>query len=196
MRYLSLILLLMTTVCVQADDLLDSALARAGDNRPELERALEQVPQSQREGMEFLIRYMPERDLSTLKADFLLTNVKLAYQAWIDSSWHEQVPKAIFLNNILPYASITETREDWRSDFYDRFRSLVKDAKTPSEAAAILNNNVFNQLKVRYSTQRKRPDQSPSESIEQGVASCSGLSVVLIDACRAVGIPVKQQEKT
>ena len=52
MRYLSLILLLMTTVCVQADDLLDSALARAGDNRPELERALEQVPQSQREGME------------------------------------------------------------------------------------------------------------------------------------------------
>lgn len=191
MRYLSLILLLMTTVCVQADDLLDSALARAGDNRPELERALEQVPQSQREGMEFLIRYMPERDLSTLKADFLLTNVKLAYQAWIDSSWHEQVPKAIFLNNILPYASITETREDWRSDFYDRFRSLVKDAKTPSEAAAILNNNVFNQLKVRYSTQRKRPDQSPSESIEQGVASCSGLSVVLIDACRAVGIPAR-----
>ena len=42
--------------------------------------------------------------------------------------------------------------------------------------AAILNNNVFNQLKVRYSTQRKRPDQSPSESIEQGVASAPDLA--------------------
>tara|TARA_Y100001968_G_scaffold209803_1_gene192912 strand:- start:321 stop:2450 length:2130 start_codon:yes stop_codon:yes gene_type:complete len=141
--------------------------------------------------MEFLVKYMPKRDLTSLQADFLLQNVKLAYQAWEESAWHNQIPKDVFLNDILPYASISETREDWRSDFFKRFGELVKDARTPAEAAAILNNNVFKQLNVKYSTKRKRPDQSPSESIEQGVASCSGLSVVLIDACRAVGIPAR-----
>ncbi|MFN3192338.1 MAG: transglutaminase domain-containing protein [Aureliella sp.] len=177
--------------CCFADVSLDSALGRAGENRSQLELALKEVPEMQREGMEFLIRYMPERDLTSLKAEFLLTNVRLAYQAWENSNWYDEIPTEVFLNDILPYASITETREDWRSHFYDRFSDLVKDAKTTSEAAAILNNNIFKQLNVKYSTKRKRADQSPSESIEQGLASCSGLSVMLIDACRAVGIPAR-----
>jgi len=187
---LSLILIFFSSITV-ADDLLQSSLDRAKENRVELELALKKTPAAQREGMEFLIRYMPTRDLTSLKGEFLLKNVKLAYQAWEASPWRDQIPKDVFLNDILPYASISETREDWRSDFFKRFGSLVKEAKTPGEAAAILNNSVFKELNVKYSTKRKRPDQSPSESIEQGVASCSGLSVVLIDACRAVGVPAR-----
>ena len=191
MRYLLTLALVYFAASVQADDLLESSLQRANGNRAEMEIALKKVPKSQRDGMEFLIRYMPSRDLTTLKSDFLLKNVELAYQAWEASPWHKQIPKEVFLNDILPYASISETREDWRSDFFKRFADLVKDAKTPGEAAAILNNNVFKELNVKYSTKRKRADQSPSESIEQGLASCSGLSVVLIDACRAVGVPAR-----
>ena len=191
MRLALILTLLLLPLNLQADDLLESVLERSGDNRSQLELALKRVPRTQREGMEFLVKYMPKRDLTSLQADFLLQNVKLAYQAWEESAWHNQIPKDVFLNDILPYASISETREDWRSDFFKRFGELVKDARTPAEAAAILNNNVFKQLNVKYSTKRKRPDQSPSESIEQGVASCSGLSVVLIDACRAVGIPAR-----
>lgn len=40
-------------------------------------------------------------------------------------------------------------------------------------------------------TQRKLPNQSPKESIEQGKASCTGLSIVLSDACRAVCVPAR-----
>ncbi|MBA62353.1 MAG: polyhydroxyalkanoate depolymerase [Planctomycetaceae bacterium] len=191
MQYMLPFILIFFSISVQADDLLKSSLERSQDNRAELENALKKVTPAQREGMEFLIRYMPGRDLTTLKAEFLLKNVKLAYHAWESSPWHRQIPKDVFLNDILPYASISETREDWRSDFFKRFADLVKDAKTPGEAAALLNNNVFKELNVKYSTKRKRPDQSPSESIEQGMASCSGLSVVLIDACRAVGVPAR-----
>ncbi|MBT6723851.1 MAG: transglutaminase domain-containing protein, partial [Planctomycetaceae bacterium] len=191
MRYLLTLALVYFATSVLADDLLESSLQRAKGNRAEMEIALKKVPKSQRDGMEFLIRYMPGRDLTTLKSDFLLKNVELAYQAWEASPWHKQIPQEVFLNDILPYASISETREDWRSDFFKRFGDLVKDARTPGEAAAILNNNVFKELNVKYSTKRKRADQSPSESIEQGLASCSGLSVVLIDACRAVGVPAR-----
>src|SRR5262249_5622687 len=61
----------------------------------------------------------------------------------------------------------------------------------PSEAAQKLNSTIFNQLKVRYSTKRKKANQSPNESIDTGLASCTGLSVLLSDACRSVCVPAR-----
>jgi poly(3-hydroxybutyrate) depolymerase len=68
---------------------------------------------------------------------------------------------------------------------------MIEGATSLSEAAAMLNRKVFPEFKVRYSTQRRRADQSPLESMESGLASCTGLSVLLIDACRALGIPAR-----
>lgn len=169
----------------------DAAFERAGANRLELQRAWNESPTAHREAMEFLIANMPDRDLQGLSADFLLENVRLAYQAWDESPWKNDLPKEIFLNNVLPYANINERRDTWRKDFRERFLPLIQDARTPSLAAARLNQTLFPLLKVRYSTQRPKADQSPYESIQSGTASCTGLSVLLIDACRAVGVPAR-----
>lgn len=170
---------------------LSSALHRAGENRQQLERALSESPAEQREAIEFLITNMPDRDLQSLSADFLLENVRLAYLALEESPWKDSIPKDIFFNDVLPYASINERRDAWRSDFRTRFLPLVREAKTPSEAAALLNQKVFPLVKVSYSTKRPKADQSPLESIKSGLASCTGLSVLLIDACRSVGVPAR-----
>jgi transglutaminase-like putative cysteine protease len=176
-------------VPVHYHPLLDSALAKAGDNAPELVKALASVPGTMREGMAFLVAYMPERDLRTLRAPELSTNVELAYAARNRFSWAREVPDSIFLNDVLPYAILNETRENWRVDFYRRFAPLVEGCTTLAEAISIVNARVRDELKVDYNTRRRRPDQSPSESIEQGMASCSGLSILLTDAFRSVGIP-------
>ena len=97
----------------------------------------------------------------------------------------------IFLDNVLAYANVNESRDPWRKEFYDLCMPLIKDCKTPGAAAALLNRSVFPKLKVGYSTQRKKPHQSPRESIEQGKASCTGLSIILSDACRSVAIPAR-----
>ncbi|MDG2222373.1 MAG: transglutaminase domain-containing protein [Rubripirellula sp.] len=170
---------------------LEAGLGRAGGNRGELERALNDVPGEQLGAMRFLIANMPDRDLKSLTADFLLKNVRLAYQARQEFAFAKNVPEAIFFNDVVPYMSINERRDSWRSDFLKRFGPQVKDAKSLSEAAALLNQKIFPELKVRYSTARKRADQSPLQSIESGLASCTGLSVLLIDACRAVGVPAR-----
>ncbi|MBC7853680.1 MAG: polyhydroxyalkanoate depolymerase, partial [Pirellulaceae bacterium] len=170
---------------------LQPALEKAGDNRAEIQKALDDVPAAQREGMEFLVANMPSRDLQSLSSEFLLTDVNLSYQTWEESPWKEVLPKGIFLNNVLPYASINERRDAWRKDFRERFGPLVKDAKTPAAAAAILNQKIFSLTSVKYSTQRAKADQSPYESIKSGKASCTGLSVLLIDACRSVGVPAR-----
>src|SRR5262249_34448132 len=42
-----------------------------------------------------------------------------------------------------------------------------------------------------YNTRRLRTDQCSRESIAQGMATCTGLSLMLVEACRAVGVPAR-----
>ena len=149
------------------------------------------MPEEMHGGFDFLLEHMPQDDIENLSAELLVENITFAYQAWRQAPWGDQISEAIFLNEVLPYASINERRDSWRKDFYQRFQPLVAEAKSPAEAAAILNQTIFPQLGVIYSTERPKADQSPYESMEAGMASCTGLSVLLVDACRSVGVPAR-----
>lgn len=169
--------------------LIDRTIATAGDNAKELKKALKEVPRNEREGMAFLISYMPERDAKTLSAAFLLENVQYAYKARAEFPWAKEVPDSVFLNDVVAYANLNENRESWRKDFYERFKKYVAPCKTMREAIDSVNKNVRDELLVDYNTKREKPDQAPYESMRQHMASCSGLSILLTDAFRAVGIP-------
>ncbi len=169
----------------------EAALSQAGTNRQQLLRALEQAPATQREGIQFLVTNMPPRDLQALSAEFLLENLSLAYQAMQAAPWAKAIPTELFLNDVLPYASVNEPRDNWRRRLYDLCRPLVKDCQTPAEAAKTLNQQLFGLLKVKYSRTRRAPDQGPFETMETGVATCTGLAILLVDACRSVGVPAR-----
>ena len=169
----------------------ESALVQSGTNRPELEKALNQASPYQRQGMQFLIENMPEKDLKSLTSDFLLDNLSMAYKGWQEAPWGITIPTDIFLNDILPYASVSEPRDNWRKRLSEIALPLIKNCKTPSEACKVLNMEMFRLLKVKYSRKRRVPDQGPFETMETGVATCTGLSILLVDACRSVGIPAR-----
>ena len=168
-----------------------AVLAEAGANSAELNRAMEKAPVEQQDAMRFLIENMPPVDLASMKADFLLAHVAQAYRDIAGAPWAKQIPREIFLNDILPYASLNERRDDTRTRIREVAKEIVKNCTTPSEAAQALNRTLFKKLNVRYSTKRKKADQSGAESIESGLASCSGLSILLVEACRSVGIPAR-----
>jgi pimeloyl-ACP methyl ester carboxylesterase len=168
-----------------------SALDRAGTNRAELVKALTDVPTPRRDGMQFLIEHMPEVDLRQLTAKFLLENVALAYDVFEQAPWARQVPREIFLNDVLPYASLNERRDNWRAMLIEKCRSMITNCPTAAEAAQALNRQLFKATKVRYSTQRRLADQGPFETMESGMATCTGLSILLVDACRALGVPAR-----
>jgi len=168
-----------------------SALENAGKNRSDLEKAIKQCPENQFKGLNYLLENMPERDLTSLSSDFILNNVKLAYSVMDSVKWGSAIPNDIFLNYVLPYVNLHERRDDWRADFYEKFYPLVKELSTPGEAAVKLNKEIWDIVNVFYNTKRPKADQSPYESIEAGMASCTGLSILLIDACRAVGVPAR-----
>jgi hypothetical protein len=169
----------------------ESRLTQAGTNRAELVKALNQVAVARREGLAFLVENMSAADLQSLSAEFLLGNLNLAYDGWEQARWHTNVTKELFFNDVLPYACLNEEREAWRAKLREACLPMVAACRTPGEAAHLLNQKVFPHFKVRYDTSRRRPDQSPSESIESGIATCTGLSILLVDACRSVGIPAR-----
>lgn len=169
--------------------LIDRTIATAGDNAKELKKALREAPADQKKAVAFLISYMPERDAKTLSSAFLLENVQYAYKARAEFPWAKEVPDSVFLNDVVAYANLNENRESWRKDFYERFKKYVAPCKTMREAIDSVNKNVRDELLVDYNTKREKPDQAPYESMRQHMASCSGLSILLTDAFRAVGIP-------
>jgi hypothetical protein len=154
--------------------------------------ALKAQPEDRRESFAFLLANMPDDDFDKLSPEFLAKNVKIAHEARKATPWAAAVPIELFYEQVLPYASVNERRDDWRKDFMDRFLPVVRDLKSADEAVKKLNIEVFKTFGVAYHpTKRPKPDQSPYESIDAKFASCTGLSILLIDACRAVGIPAR-----
>jgi len=171
--------------------LVNQALTKAGDNAPELRQALDQAPKEQKKGVAFLIAYMPEQDLKILSADFILKNTKWAYQARETFPWCKKLPEEIFMNEVLPYASLLEHRDLWRPEFYARFEPYVRDCKDIYAAIDSVNRNIQKELGVVYNTKRSRVDISPFQAIKEQMATCTGLSFLLVDAFRSVGIPAR-----
>tara|TARA_S200000501_G_scaffold350320_1_gene367210 strand:+ start:122 stop:1222 length:1101 start_codon:yes stop_codon:yes gene_type:complete len=178
-------------VYLSCSNRLFNQLNSLGENKPRLKEAIEKVSPDQRSAMKWLISHMPEADMQNLSSDYLITNSEYAFKAKNYFEWGKKVPDKIFLNYVLPYASLNERRDEWRKDFFYKFSPIVKNSISAYEAAATLNNEIFEMVGVKYSTNRPKADQSPYESIEAGLASCTGLSFLLINACRSVGIPAR-----
>jgi transglutaminase-like putative cysteine protease len=139
----------------------------------------------------FLVDNMPAIDRATLSCDYLMENLALAFEARQRFPWAKSLPERMFFNDVLPYASLDEPRDVWRKEFSDIAAGMVADCKTATEAAQTLNRDLFNRIHVHYNTGRKRNNQGPLGSIDEGKATCTGLAIILVDACRAVGVPAR-----
>jgi hypothetical protein len=159
----------------------------------EWEFALEAVGgEAERSALVHLLRHMPKDDLAARVAvDVVMQNVELAFRARAEFPWASGVSEALFRAYVLPYCVLDEERDEWRSKLYAVAASVVAGARSASEAVQRLNERVFSILKVVYSTERARPNQCVSESMKLGKASCTGLTIIIVNACRAVGIPAR-----
>lgn len=171
--------------------LLTKALEKSGDRKDSIRYVLNTVPKKQLEGASFLIAYMPERDLKSLSVKFIQDQIEGAYKVRSQYSWCAKLPDSIFFNEVLPYYNFDENRDNWRNDFYNKFSPLVKDCKNVYQAIDSVNKNIRNVLLVDYNVKRSRVNISPLQSIKEKMATCTGLSFLLVDAFRSVGIPAR-----
>mmetsp|Transcript_12157 Transcript_12157/g.16795 ORF Transcript_12157/g.16795 Transcript_12157/m.16795 type:complete len:291 (+) Transcript_12157:3-875(+) len=129
----------------------------------------------------------------TFSKEALLEDIALAhqYQKKSDALWGT-LDQESFKNYVLPYQVATEAPSKWRAEFHEKFWPEVKD-KSKKEAVRFLNRAAFSYLNVSYKADYPghKPDQNPSESRDLHYASCTGLSIILVSACRSVGVPAR-----
>lgn len=169
---------------------LDDVLADAV-RADSLTQLLRTTPRSERKAMAYLIVCMPQGDRDTMRLDLLRENVHYASQARRRFAWTRDLPEDVFLDEVLPYAAIDEVRDSWRKEFYEMFAPIVARCRDMREACDTVNRSIAAMTGVEYNTAREKTNQSPSESMRQGMASCTGLAVMLVDALRAVGVPAR-----
>ena len=169
---------------------LESAIA-SSERGDELKAALESVDKSQRKDMAYLIINMPDFDRNGIDLELLKENVEYANIAREQFAWAQQLPEEVYLCDALPYAVVDEVRDSWRKELYAIFAPEVEGCATMYDAVCAVNANIPRLTGVDYNTLREKTNQSPSESMRQGMASCTGLSILLVDAYRAVGIPAR-----
>ena len=169
---------------------LDAAIA-SSERGEELKAALESMDKSQRKDMAYLIINMPDFDRNGIDLELLKENVEYANIAREQFAWAQQLPEEVYLCDVLPYAVVDEVRDSWRKELYAIFAPEVEGCTTMYDAICAVNANIPRLTGVDYNTLREKTNQSPSESMRQGMASCTGLSILLVDAYRAVGIPAR-----
>ena len=166
--------------------------AIASSARPKCLQALyKQIDKELKDELAYLIINMPEADRDTMSLALLEENVRYAHQVRQQYTWAQELPYETYLTNVLPYHVVDEVRDAWRKDLYELFAPAVEKCSTLKEAINAVNSRIPELTGVHYNTLREKTNQSPRESMRQGMASCTGLSILLVDAYRAVGIPAR-----
>lgn len=129
------------------------------------------------------------------QSNLQLRNAEYALKAKELSSHTGEVSEDMFLRDVLPFRQLDEPIDDWRPTFYESLSPLVQGKSSLREMAEAVIPRVFNGslgknvvFKPNSTPQIMAPE---SETLAKGYASCTGLSILLADALRSVGVPAR-----
>lgn len=131
--------------------------------------------------------------------------------------WTDLIPKSIYMEYVVPYAVVNEPRVDHRPLIFHKLRDpLQKYERSPDdtatkthvllvgdmqEAVQVINTRLWSLLGKRDRGGHSQPIifqagqtpriYDPLSVVAYGHSSCTGLSILLISALRAVGIPAR-----
>jgi len=121
-------------------------------------------------------------------------NARFALCARDRLTFARQVPKNLFMEFVVPYRNVDEPVDDWRPHFFKSLYPAASQAQTLKEAAEIIYPRIWRNLgnNVSFQANCTPAIMAPmSETLRLGHASCTGCSILVVDAMRAVGIPAR-----
>ncbi len=139
-----------------------------------------------------LMMSMTDEEARSLPMEELKRHVLAQQNVWRNAPWAKWVGGPGMREGLMAYRNLDESWDGWALKLREIALPLVEGATTSSEAALRLNQELFPRLGVSYhATKRPKANQNATESIEAGYASCTGLSILLANACRSVGVPAR-----
>ena len=154
--------------------------------------ALQQSSEPARSDLAYLMAHTPREELDRLGPGRALHHAAMMRAAWENAPWRDDVDEALWRAAVLPPTNVTEACEDWCDVLTARLADVATDTTEVESTVRQLNAAIGDTLGVQYHpTKRRAPDQGPLETMESGWSSCTGLSILLADACRTRGIPAR-----
>ncbi len=133
------------------------------------------------------------RDYSVLKAEYLIRNIDLAFDAWENNPWAQHLSFDQFCEYVLPYRSSNEPLEDWRSYFIEELswvKDSMQDPSDPVEAACLVNDYIKSWFRFDPRYYEHPTDQGLAEMLDVKLGRCEDMTNLAIYAMRSLAIPV------
>lgn len=108
-----------------------------------------------------------------------------------DFPWSNGVPASIREASVLPDRVLDEAPCNWRPVLTPIVRPMVSQCTTAAEAVRRLASGLSSRTGVHYSTARRKHNMNALEALEEKKVSCTGQSILLVCALRAVDIPAR-----
>mmetsp|Transcript_93891 Transcript_93891/g.169584 ORF Transcript_93891/g.169584 Transcript_93891/m.169584 type:complete len:353 (+) Transcript_93891:22-1080(+) len=137
--------------------------------------------------------------------EYLRNNAAYALKARAEVPVAAAVPLELFLHGVLPYRNVDEPVDEWRPGFFQVLAPIAAEAKTLREAVEAVVPRIFTELRASRKVTNE-PNATPvvfkanctpaimapiSETLHQGYASCTGMSILVVNGLRSVGIPAR-----
>ncbi len=154
-------------------------------------KALSQAAEPARSDLACIIASTPPAALEQIGPEAAIHHAAMMRAAWQSAPWADDVTEDLWREAILPPTHVSEAGERWCDVLVARLTSLEPQPDVQSTVRS-LNAAIGETLGVHYHpTKRRAPDQGPLETMDSGWSSCTGLSILLADACRTRGIPAR-----
>jgi len=133
-----------------------------------------------------------EADLKTVSAEYLIENIDLAFQAWREKPWTQDLTFEAFREYILGYRGDNEPVNSFRPTCLARYADLPAKMKDPTdvyEAARLVRQDVHRWVPFNDLYYLHPDDQSFAEMTRSRNGRCGDISNMMMYAMRSVAIP-------
>jgi len=128
--------------------------------------------------------------------------VNLSLTARQRFGWAAGVPRDVFQDAVLPFASVDEARTNWRALLWEALVPTVSSLANTSTLAevalhvnqemwSVLGNLAGHSAAIVFKSSQTPLIYDPMSTLLFGYASCTGISLLFVDALRTVGVPAR-----
>lgn len=132
------------------------------------------------------------KDIEYITADFLISNIDDAFQAWHERPWGKYISFNVFCEYILPYKANNEPLEEWRKVYKQRYSFLLDSVYTGTDVIEA-TKTVCEYLKMEdfhHTHIFNTTSAGPGFALNYRIGKCADELDLTMYVMRALGIPV------
>lgn len=130
------------------------------------------------------------KDTGIIKSELLIKNIEMAFKSWKENPWSKSYDFKTFCEYILPYRSLTEPMQDWRSQYQMTFEKLSVGMTDTTDPVELCSKIIGDIKHFDFVLKRFDPTQllGPADLLFWREGNCPDLANVAIFAARSQGV--------